>query len=185
MVGYRELEAWTLHWQARSLDTSALVDPQHHVTQDDDEYARKGKQRHDQLAEQLKYRLPAVEVRSPAILPGGNRSSALASIAEASGVNGSGLAGAIIRFFGMLWPSPRQIQVRVWLEQTPDKAEDHFHEGHGRPPGPADRRETGDQHLGRQPARRCRLRGGRRRGPAHLRRRPHGPAVVHRRGGRQ
>jgi hypothetical protein len=70
VIGYRELEAWTLHWQARSLDTSALVNAQHHVTRYDDKYARTGKQRHDQLAEQLKYRLPAVEVRAPAILPG-------------------------------------------------------------------------------------------------------------------
>ena len=73
-------------------------------------------QRHDRLAAELKFWLPAVEVRSPAILPGGSRSSALASIAEASGVNGSGLAGAIIRFFGMLWPSPRRVRVRVWVE---------------------------------------------------------------------
>ena len=73
-------------------------------------------QRHDRLAAELKFWLPAVEVRAPAILPGGSRSSALASIAEASGVNGSGLAGAIIRFFGMLWPSPRRVRVRVWVK---------------------------------------------------------------------
>ena len=40
----------------------------------------------------------------------------LASIVENSGVTGSGLAGAIVNFFGMLWPSPRRYQVRVWLE---------------------------------------------------------------------
>ena len=73
-------------------------------------------QRHDRLAAELKFWLPAVEVRAPAIFPGGSRSSALASIAEASGVNGSGLAGAIIRFFGMLWPSPRRVRVRVWVK---------------------------------------------------------------------
>lgn len=40
----------------------------------------------------------------------------LASIAEATGASGAGLAGAIIRFFGMLWPNPRQMVLRVWVE---------------------------------------------------------------------
>ena len=56
------------------------------------------------------------------ILPGGSRSSGLASIVEASGVSGSGLAGAIIRFFGVLWPGQRRVQVRVWVEGLPGKA---------------------------------------------------------------
>ena len=57
-----------------------------------------------------------MEVRAQAILPGGTRPNGLASIAENSGVTGSGLAGAIIRFAGMLWPNPRRYQVRVWIE---------------------------------------------------------------------
>jgi hypothetical protein len=71
------------------------------------------KQRHEWLVAELKFRLPAVEVRSPAILPGGSRPSGLASIAEATGMTGAGLAGAIIRFFGMIWPGPPRIQVRA------------------------------------------------------------------------
>jgi hypothetical protein len=119
VIGYRELEVWALHFQARSLDTSALAgDQQNDVAGKDDAEVR-DKQRHDRLAAELKFRLPAVEVRSPAILPGGSRAGGLASIAEASGVTGSGLAGAIINFFGMLWPGPRRIQVRVWVERTP------------------------------------------------------------------
>ena len=73
-------------------------------------------QRHDELVRELKFRLPAVEVRAPAILPGGTRVSGLASIAEHSGVALSGLASAIVEFLGMLWPSPRRYQVHVWIE---------------------------------------------------------------------
>jgi len=136
VIGYRQLEALSQHCHARCLDTSeliparqtersgggkdALTDAQPHAQQIDTSGDGKGAltdvQRHDRLAAELKFWLPAVEVRSPAIFPGGSRSSALASIAEASGVNGSGLAGAIIRFFGMLWPSPRRVRVRVWVK---------------------------------------------------------------------
>ena len=136
VIGYRELEALSQHCHARYLDTSELTrarqndrsgdgkdartDVQRHDQQTDPSGDGMGaltdEQRHDRLAAALKFWLPAVEVRAPAIFPGGSRSSALASIAEASGVNGSGLAGAIIRFFGMLWPSPRRVRVRVWVE---------------------------------------------------------------------
>jgi hypothetical protein len=123
VIGYRELEAWSLHWQARSLDTSALSQDR----QDDAPGGRRGamtdKERHDRLVAELKFRLPAVEVRSPSIFPGGSRSGGLASIAEASGIDGSGLAAAVIRFFGMLWPRPRQLQVRVWVEPAPGQVQ--------------------------------------------------------------
>ena len=66
------------------------------------------------------FQLSAIEVRAPAILPGGSRSNGLASIAEASGVTGSDLAGVVIRFFGMLWPNQRRFQVRVRRESVPD-----------------------------------------------------------------
>src|SRR5690348_7267908 len=118
VIGYRELEAWTLHSQARSLDTSALASgrPDDGAGQD----AMSDKQRHDRLAAELKFRLPAVQVRSPAILPGGSRAGGLASIAEKSGLAVGGLAGAIINFFGMLWPGPRLLRVQVWVERSLD-----------------------------------------------------------------
>jgi hypothetical protein len=135
VIGYRELEALWQHCHARCLDTSelthaqqtnssgdgkgALTDVQRHDWQTDSSGDGKGAltdvQRHDRLAAELRFWLP-VEVRAPAILPGGSRSSALASVAEATGVNGSGLAGAIITLFGMLWPSPRQVRVRIWVQ---------------------------------------------------------------------
>jgi hypothetical protein len=127
VIGYRELEVWTLHFQARSLDTSALTadrtDSQPGETSGDDEDAKSDKEHYDRLVAELKFRLPAVEVRSPAIFPGGSRAGGLASIAEASGLPSGGLAGAIINFFGMLWPSPRRLRVRVWLERIPDDAD--------------------------------------------------------------
>jgi hypothetical protein len=132
VLGYRVLEAWTVRRQAPSLDCSALTSDR----QDDAAVsgrnaprsnaprtnAQTGAQRHEWLAAELKFRLPAVEVRSPAILPGGSRPSGLASIAEATGVTGAGLAAAIIRFFGMVWPNPTRIQVRAWVERSPGQA---------------------------------------------------------------
>ncbi len=58
------------------------------------------------------------------------------------------------------------------------------HPGHRRPRRPADRGEPRDQDAGRERPRRRRLRGGRVRRPAHLRRGPDGPALVHRSDGR-
>ena len=118
LLGYRGLEAWALRRQAPCLDMSELTRARPGNAADAGTDAQVGKQLHDRLATELKYRLPAVEVRSPAILPGGSRPSGLASIAESTGVTGAGLAGAIIRFFGMVWPSPPQIQVRAWIERT-------------------------------------------------------------------
>jgi hypothetical protein len=119
VLGYRVLEAWAMHRQARCLDTSALAGARQDNPAGDGEDVT-GKQRHDRLVAELRFRLPAVEVRAPSILPGGSRPRELASIVEASGVSGSDLAGAVIRFLGILWPSPRRVQVRVWVEGSPE-----------------------------------------------------------------
>ncbi len=123
-IGYRQLEARAYRQQAPVLDTSQLDQGQPSIPADGPDGAAGGGpasaltdgQRHDQLAAELKFRLAAMEVRSPAILPGGSRSDGLASIAEDSGVTGAGLAGAIIRFLGLLWPGPRRWQLRIWVE---------------------------------------------------------------------
>ncbi len=120
LFGYRALEAWTLRRQAPGLDVSTLTGDKQDDAADAGTSVETGKQRHELLVAELKFRLPAVEVRSPAILPGGSRPSGLAAIAEASGVTGAGLAGAIIRFFGMMWPNPPRIQVRAWVERPSD-----------------------------------------------------------------
>jgi hypothetical protein len=122
VIGYRVLEAWAMRREAPVLDTSALGDGQ---PNDSSGTTTKGSAKHgrgyDKFVARLKFQLSAIEVRSPAILPGGSRTNGLATIAEASGVAGGGLAGAIIRLFGMLWPNPRRFRVRVRVES-----------GHGR-----------------------------------------------------
>jgi hypothetical protein len=126
VLGYRELEAWALRWQAPQLDTSKLGDGQPSIKPDGPAGASADGltdgQRHELLAAEVGFRLAAMEVRAPAILPGGSRSGGLATIAETSGFSGGGLAGAIIRFFGLLWPNPRQVQVQVWMESAPSTA---------------------------------------------------------------
>jgi hypothetical protein len=119
-IGYRQLEAWAQRWQAPVLDTSALRDDQQAAEGNSAPgQPRGGMVDGQRLAAELRFRLAAMEVRTPAILPGGSRSTnGLASIAEATGISGSGLAGAIIRILGMLWPRPRRLQLRVWVEPT-------------------------------------------------------------------
>jgi hypothetical protein len=127
LLGYRQAEKWALRRQAPQLDTSKLTDGQPSIAGDG--WAEGGSyggptagQRHDWLAAELRFRLAAVDVYAPSILPGGTRSDGLASIAESSGVSGGGLAGAVIRFAGALWPAPRRYELRVWVEGAPRHA---------------------------------------------------------------
>jgi hypothetical protein len=87
-----------------------------HASGGDDTGNMTDAQLHDQLTAKLKFRLAAIEVRAPAFLPGGSRTIGLASIAEASGAPGAGLAGAILRFAGSIWPNLRQLQLWVCVE---------------------------------------------------------------------
>lgn len=125
LLGYRQLEAWTRRWQAPELDLSVIGQAQPAGTREaapaghgqaaaDD--GRTNEQRHAELAAELRFRLPAMEIRCPAILPGGSRTSALASIAESSGVSGAGMVSALIRLASLFWPGPRRIRARVWIE---------------------------------------------------------------------
>jgi hypothetical protein len=116
VFAYRELEVWAMRWQPPTVDTSALGSEPGAQQDSGSGGGPEGRRDHDDLVAELRFRLPAVEVRAPPILPGGTTPSGLASIAENSGMAGSGLAGAIIRLAGMLWPSPRRYQVRVWVK---------------------------------------------------------------------
>jgi hypothetical protein len=127
LIGYRQLEARAYAKQAPVLDMAHLSDSQPSLPAldvDGNGGALTDAQRHDQLAAELKFRIAAMEIRSPSILPGGSRSGGLASIAEDSGVAGGDLAGAIIRFFGLLWPGPRRWTVRLWVESPRSGDED-------------------------------------------------------------
>ena len=119
VFAYRELEVWALRWQPPAVDTSALggaPGTRKNSAPGAPGDRADGQGDHDRLLAELRFRLPAVEVRAPPILPGGTMPNGLASIAENSGVAGSGLAGAIVRVAGLLWPSPRRYQVRVWVK---------------------------------------------------------------------
>ncbi len=124
VFAYRELEVWAMRWQPPAVDTSALGGDGPGTQENSGRDTPRGggseeKRDHDKLVAELRFRLPAVQVRAPSILPGGTAPTGLASIAENSGVAGSGLAGAIIRLAGMLWPAPRRYQVRVWVWAKP------------------------------------------------------------------
>jgi AcrR family transcriptional regulator len=126
LLGYRQLESWTMRRQGPQLITATLGDGRLDIkttgASADGSGARDraadmtAAQLHDQLVAELKFRLAAIEVRAPAILPGGSRTIGLASIAETSGAPGAGLAGAILRFAGAIWPNPRQLELRVCVE---------------------------------------------------------------------
>jgi len=135
LIGYRLLEARACKRQAPVIDTSQLDQGQPSI--EGDQAGATDGQRHDQLAAELKFRLAAMEVRSPAILPGGSRSDGLASIAEDSGVTGAGLAGALIRYLPSLWPAARRFQLRVWVEPAAPPSVAAASSGHGTSAGGA------------------------------------------------
>jgi hypothetical protein len=125
ILGYRQLEGLALRRQAPELDLSAIDRgrptghgrPSRWQSHWHDGGLTAG-ERHAELAAELRFRLPTMEVRSPSILPGGARTNGLASIAETSGVSGAGMVGAVFRFAGMFWPRPRLFRVRTWVESA-------------------------------------------------------------------
>ena len=136
VFAYRELEVWAMRWQPPAVDTSALVGnrpgkPDSGAPGGHRRCPPEGQREHDKLVAELRFRLPAVEVRAPSVLPGAAKASGLASVAEDSGAVGSGLAGAVIRLAGMLWPNPRRYQVRVWVEPSDLPAATNFLEERG------------------------------------------------------
>jgi hypothetical protein len=127
LLGYRQLEERALARQAPELDLSA-IGRDRPAGHSDGHSAGSPWHRHDgyptagerqaQLAAELRFRLPTMEVSTPSILPGGTRTNALASIAETSGVAGAGMVSAVVRFAGMFWPGPRLVRVRSWVESA-------------------------------------------------------------------
>jgi hypothetical protein len=126
-LGYRQLEAMAVRRQAPELDLSRIggsrpVGHSHGRPAGWPSHRYDGGptagERHAELAAELRFRLPTMEVRSPSILPGGTRTNALASIAETNGVSGAGMVSAIVRFAGMFWPRPRLFRVRSWVESA-------------------------------------------------------------------
>src|SRR5215469_6659408 len=79
LLGYRQLEGWTLRWQAPGLDLSAIGRGRPNTGRGVPPVAADGRgiagtvegptagQRRAELAAELRFRLPTMEVRSPAI----------------------------------------------------------------------------------------------------------------------
>jgi hypothetical protein len=129
LLGYRQLEALALSRQAPELDLSAISGARLTATPAgaansaaEHGTARTSRgsttARADHLATELRFRLPTMEVRAPAILPGGTKANALASIAESSGVSGAGMVSAVFRLAGLFWPSPSRVRARTWVESA-------------------------------------------------------------------
>ena len=117
VFAYRELEVWAMHWQPPAVDMSALGrNRPGRVLAGPGDDGPDLQREHDKLVAELRFRLPAVEVRTPSVVPGAATANGLASVAENSDTGVSGLAGAVIRLAGMLWPNPRRYQVRIWVE---------------------------------------------------------------------
>ena len=178
VLGYRELEAWALHWQAPQLDTSKLGDGQPSIKPDgaagESADGLTDGQRHELLAAEVGFRLAAMEVRAPAILPGGSRSGGLATIAETSGFSGGGprrgdhqvLRPAVAEPA----PGPGPGLDRVGVEGGRREGGDPGRPGAGdrRAQRPPQRRHPVDQDARRRQRGRGRDPGGRLRGPADL-----------------
>ena len=76
-------------------------------------------QLHAQLTAELKFRLAAIDVRAPGD-PARRQPRQRARLRRRDERrHGAGLAGAIIRFLGSVWPSPRQFLLRIWVEPQP------------------------------------------------------------------
>jgi hypothetical protein len=114
-----------MHWQPPTVDLSVLggnrQGTEKATPSSQPGKATTGRQRHDTVANELRFRLPAMAVKAPAILPGGSRVTGLVSIAESTGNTAGGLAGAIIHFVGTLWPNPRRYQIRIRVEPPGNK----------------------------------------------------------------
>ncbi len=68
------------------------------------------------LTEELKFRLPAVQVRAPASMPGGSRVESLAAVVSDSGVQGAKVTAAVMLAVRALEAKPRTYQVNTFVE---------------------------------------------------------------------
>lgn len=69
------------------------------------------------ITEELQFRLPAVEVRKPAAMPGGSTLENLAAVVSDSGVQGSRATAALMRAVHALEARPRAYEARLLVER--------------------------------------------------------------------
>ena len=68
------------------------------------------------ITEELKFRLPAVAVRSPASMPGGSTLASLATVVSESGVQGGKLTAAVMQAVHALEARPRIYEVQIFVD---------------------------------------------------------------------
>jgi hypothetical protein len=77
---YRELEVWAMRWQPPTVDASVHVSGQlaahNDISSGEHDTAAVDQHKHDEVVNELRFRLPAVAVKAPPILPGGTRDTA-------------------------------------------------------------------------------------------------------------
>jgi hypothetical protein len=69
------------------------------------------------VTERLQFRLPAVEVRKPVVMPGGSTLENLAVVVSESGVQGSKATAALMRAIRALQAQPRAYEPRLLVER--------------------------------------------------------------------
>jgi hypothetical protein len=72
------------------------------------------------ITEELKFRLPAVAVRSPASMPGGSTLASLATVVSDSEVQGSRLTAALMQAVHALEARPRIYEVQIFVDHCND-----------------------------------------------------------------
>lgn len=104
LVGYWALEAWSARFEPPTVE---VVDSE----EKDGEEPR--------LVREVKFRLPAVEVRRPGLLPGAGTTENVAAVVEKSEVPQSAFLSALVKVLGALWPSPPGYRVKIRVEEVP------------------------------------------------------------------
>jgi len=83
------------------------------------------------LAEELRFRMPAVEVRRPAAMPGGSTLTNLARVVSDSDIRGSKTTAAAMLVVNALTAKPRRYEVRTYVESCTKDGQIR-HSGHYR-----------------------------------------------------
>ena len=74
------------------------------------------------LVSEVQFRLPAVDVRRPSAIPGGQALDSLASIVESTDLTGSRPLAAVMRLLRVFYAPPPSFVVRLYVEEGPPGA---------------------------------------------------------------
>jgi hypothetical protein len=117
--GAYALESWTIRLEPPTIEVDAA-----------DADAR---DREKRVVREVQFRLPAVEVRRPALLPGGDRTDALAAVVERVDPERGKVLAALMRLAAKVWPTPASFRVKIYDEDAELESIER-EGGAGRPP---------------------------------------------------